>query len=67
MKTADEIKDIRFPNYTIDPELNKYDNVVLFPDKLAKANAQLKESGFPMVKEKNKPADAETEVVKQRP
>lgn len=31
----------------IDPSLDKYDHVVLFPDKLAKANEQLKKSGFP--------------------
>lgn len=31
----------------IDPAMNKYDNIVLFPEKLAKAKEQLKESGFP--------------------
>ena len=35
----------------IDLTLNKYDNVVLFPEKLAKANAQLKKSGPPKLPE----------------
>ena len=37
----------KFLRVRIDPSLDKYDNVVLFPDKLAKANDQLKKSGFP--------------------
>lgn len=35
----------------INPTLNKYDNVVLFPEKLVKANAQLKKSGAPKLPE----------------
>lgn len=31
----------------IDKSLNKYDNVVLFPEKLAKANEELKKYGLP--------------------
>lgn len=36
----------KVPAVRIDHSLDKYDNVVLFPDKLAKANEQLKKSGF---------------------
>lgn len=36
----------------IDPSLDKYDDVVLFPDKLAKANQNLKKSGFPKLPNK---------------
>jgi hypothetical protein len=32
---------------TINPELDKYDNVVLFPKKLEKANRILREVGLP--------------------
>ncbi|MFT4154100.1 hypothetical protein [Parafilimonas sp.] len=37
----------KFPDVVIAPELNKYDNVVLFPEKLAKAKEQLKKTGLP--------------------
>lgn len=42
-----EIKEKKVPAVRIDPSLDKYDNIVLFPDKLALANAQLVKSGFP--------------------
>lgn len=47
MKTMLEINTKKVPAVRIDPSLDKYDNVVLFPDKLVKANEQLKKSGFP--------------------
>lgn len=47
MKTTVETDKKRIPGVIIDPELNKYDNVVLFPEKLAKAKEQLKKSGLP--------------------
>ena len=47
MKTMLEINEKKVSAIRIDPSLDKYDNVVLFPDKLAKANDQLKKSGFP--------------------
>ena len=47
MKTMLEINKKKIPAVRIDRELDKYDNVVLFPEKLAKANEQLKKSGFP--------------------
>lgn len=42
----------KVPAVRIDHSLDKYDNVVLFPDKLAKANEQLKKSGFSKLPEK---------------
>ncbi len=47
MKTMFEINENKVPAVRIDPLLDRYDNVVLFPEKLAKANKQLKKSGFP--------------------
>jgi hypothetical protein len=47
MKTMLEVNEKKVPAVRIDPSLDKYDDVVLFPDKLAKANKQLKKSGFP--------------------
>ena len=35
------------PHVKIDPSLNKYKDVVLFPEKLAQANATLKRVGLP--------------------
>lgn len=51
MKTMLEINTQKVPAVRIDPSLDKYDNVVLFPDKLAKANEQVKKSGFPKLPE----------------
>lgn len=47
-------KNEKVPAVRIDTLLNKYDNVVLFPDKLEKANENFKKSGFPKLSEKNK-------------
>ncbi len=47
MKTMHEINEKNVPAVRIDPSLDKYDNLVLFPEKLAKANEQVKKSGFP--------------------
>jgi hypothetical protein len=52
MKSMLEINEKKVPAVRIDPALDKYDNVVLFPDKLAKANVQIKKSGFPKLTEK---------------
>ena len=52
MKTMLEINKKKVPAVRIDPMLNKYDNVVLFPEKLAKANEQIKKSGFPKLARK---------------
>jgi hypothetical protein len=52
MKTMLDINKKKVPAVRIDTSLDKYDNVVLFPDKLAKANEQLKKSGFPTLPKK---------------
>lgn len=57
MKTATPPNPLPVPGLSINPELDKYDNVVLFPDKLAKANEQVKKSGFPKLPEKNVKTD----------
>ncbi len=38
----------------IDPSLDKYKDVVLFPEKVAKANEMLKTVGLPKAKSKHK-------------
>ncbi len=52
MKNMLEINEKKIPAVRIDPSLDKYDNVVLFPEKLAKANEQLNKSGFPQLPNK---------------
>jgi hypothetical protein len=37
----------KIPIVKIDKSLNKYDNIVLFPDKLEKANEMLRKVGLP--------------------
>ena len=46
MKTLHEINEKKIPAVRLDASL---DHVVLFPEKLAKANEQIKKSGFPNV------------------
>ncbi len=47
MKITDEIKKRKTPIVTIKNELNKFDEKVLFPEKLAKANKTLDRLGLP--------------------
>ncbi len=47
MKIIKEIKRRKIPIVRVDKSLNKYDDVVLFPDKLEKANEMLKKVGLP--------------------
>lgn len=47
MKTRDKIKPKKLPSFTIDKSLDKYDNTILFPQKLAQANKMLKTIGLP--------------------
>ncbi len=42
-----ELNELKAPIVVIDKSLNKYDNVVLFPEKLAKMNEILKKTGHP--------------------
>ena len=47
MKITTELKKWKIPIVKIDKSLNKYDNIVLFPDKLEKANEMLRKVGLP--------------------
>ncbi len=47
MKITKELKKRKIPIVRIDKSLNKYDNIVLFPDKLEKANEMLRKAGIP--------------------
>ena len=47
MKIIKEIKKRKVPIVQIDTSLNKYKDVVLFPDKLEKANEMLRTVGLP--------------------
>ena len=47
MNIAEEIKKRKTPIVRIDRSLNKYDDIVLFPDKLEKANEMLRKIGLP--------------------
>lgn len=42
-----ELKKRKIPIVKIDKSLNKYDDIVLFPDKLEKANEMLRKVGLP--------------------
>ena len=42
-----EIKKRKVPIVRVDTSLNKYDNTILFPDKLEKANEMLRKIGLP--------------------
>jgi hypothetical protein len=47
MKITAELKKRKIPIVKIDKSLNKYDDIVLFPDKLEKANEMLRKVGLP--------------------
>jgi hypothetical protein len=47
MKITTEIKKRKIPIVKIDKSLNKFDDIVLFPDKLEKANEMLRKVGLP--------------------
>jgi hypothetical protein len=47
MKITTELKKRKIPIVKIDKSLNKYDEIVLFPDKLEKANEMLRKVGLP--------------------
>lgn len=54
MKSILELNETKVPAVRMDSSLNKYDDVVLFPKKLEKANKMLKESNFADVIKKKK-------------
>jgi hypothetical protein len=47
MKIINELKKRKIPIVKIDKSLNKFDDKILFPEKLAKANEMLKKVGLP--------------------
>lgn len=47
MKTIAELNTSKVPLVIIDPELNKYKDVVLFPEKVEKAKAAIARLGLP--------------------
>ncbi|OQC36284.1 MAG: hypothetical protein BWX63_02010 [Bacteroidetes bacterium ADurb.Bin041] len=47
MKVTDEIKKRKIPIVRVDKVLNKFDDKILFPDKLEKANEVLRKVGLP--------------------
>ena len=47
MKVISEIKKRKIPIVRIDKSLNEYDEMILFPDKLEKANEMLRTIGLP--------------------
>ncbi len=47
MKVINELKKRKIPIVKIDKALNKFDDKILFPEKLEKANAMLKKVGLP--------------------
>ena len=47
MNVTAEIKKRKIPIVRLDKSLNKYDDKILFPDKLEKANEMLRKIGLP--------------------
>jgi len=47
MNVKVEIKKKRVSTVRIDPTLDKYDDIILFPEKLEKANEMLRKIGLP--------------------
>ena len=47
MKTEKKIQHPKVPNVTVDPSLDKYAEMNLFPEKLAKAKEMLKTTKLP--------------------
>ena len=50
MKSILEINEKKVPVVRIDKSLNKYDNVVLFPEKVKKAKKDFEKFGVPDIK-----------------
>lgn len=49
-KIIKELNEFKVPIIPIDKDLEKYDNIVLFPEKVARANEVLKKVGLPKLK-----------------
>ena len=53
MKSILELNDKKLPIVRIDKSLNKYSNVVLFPEKVEKAKQAFEKLGLPKLKKNN--------------
>lgn len=47
MEISKKIKDRKKPIVRVDKSLNKYDDKIVFPDKLEKANKMFQKTGLP--------------------
>ena len=54
MKSILELNDKKLPVVRIDKSLNKYSNVVLFPEKVKKAKQAFEKFGLPDLKKHNR-------------
>lgn len=54
VKTIEELDQSKVPIIRVDGSLNKYDNQVLFPEKVETANKALRTIGLPKTAEKSK-------------
>lgn len=54
MKTVLELNEKKVPVVRIDKSLNKYDDVILFPEKVKKAKEAFKKFGVPDLKKNNR-------------
>ena len=54
MKSILELNDKKLPVVRIDKSLNKYSNVVLFPEKVEKAKQAFEKLGLPDLKKHNR-------------
>ncbi|SIS99403.1 hypothetical protein SAMN05421796_108147 [Chryseobacterium piscicola] len=52
MKITEELKKRKITIVAVDKSLDKYDDKILFPEKLAKANEMLKKIGLPKLSTK---------------
>lgn len=53
MRTIEELNKKKVPVVRVDESLDKYDNIILFPEKLAQANEMLRTIGLPRGKKKS--------------
>lgn len=54
MTTIEELNKRKVPVVSIDESLDKYNDIVLFPEKVAKANEMLRTIGLPKDKSKRR-------------
>ncbi len=53
MKTVEKLNKRKVPIVTIDPALDKYRDIIMFPEKLEKANKMLKTAKLPPTKRRS--------------